>query len=125
MPIKFAGLYGQQGEADEGVPRLEPGYNPQGEWVQQLKLFVLAAGDGGLPIWSDALSGGEGDSPHYVPQFEAFSQHAQLATLLPLEEVIVLGDRKMPTINWPGCGWEWATLGPQRCKRIISKPCGS
>jgi len=97
MPIKFAGLFGQQPEADEGVARLEPGYNPQGEWVQQLKLFALAAGDGGLPVWFDALSGGEGDSPNYVPQFEAFGQHAQLATLLPLAEIIVLGDRKMPT----------------------------
>ncbi len=34
-PIKFAGLFADQAE-DEGVPRLEPGYNPQGEWVQQL-----------------------------------------------------------------------------------------
>jgi hypothetical protein len=65
--------------------------------VQQLKLFALAAGDGGLPLWFDALSGGEGDSPNYVPQFEAFCQHAQLATLLPLDQIIVLGDRKMPT----------------------------
>jgi transposase len=96
-PIKFAGLFANQPEAEEEVARLEPGYNPQGEWVQQLKLFALASGDGGLPVWFDALSGGEGDSPNYVPQFEAFSQHAQLATLLPLEEIIVLGDRKMPT----------------------------
>jgi transposase len=95
-PIKFAGLFADQPD-EEGVPRLEPGYNPQGEWVQQLKLFALAAGDGGLPVWFDALSGGEGDSPNYVPQFEAFCEHAQLATLLPLDEVIVLGDRKMPT----------------------------
>jgi len=50
-----------------------------------------------LPVWFDALSGGAGDSPSYVPQFEAFCQHAQLATLLPLEEVLVIGDRKMPT----------------------------
>lgn len=62
-PIKFAGLFAQQPE-DEGVPRLEPGYNPQGEWGQQLKLFALAAGDGGLPVWFDALRGGEGDSPN-------------------------------------------------------------
>lgn len=96
-PIKFAGLFADQPEKEEGVARLEPGYNPQGEWVQQLKLFALATGDGGLPVWFEALSGGEGDSPNYVPQFEAFSQHAQLATMLPLEEVIVLGDRKMPT----------------------------
>jgi hypothetical protein len=95
-PIKFAGLFADQPD-EEDVPRLEPGYNPQGEWVQQLKLFALAAGDGGLPVWFDALSGGEGDSPHYVPQFEAFCEHAQLAPLLPLDEVIVLGDRKMPT----------------------------
>jgi hypothetical protein len=95
-PIKFAGLFANQGE-DVTVPRLEAGYNPQGEWVQQLKLFALAAGDGGLPVWFDALSGGEGDSPNYVPQFEAFCQHAGLATLLPLDQVIVLGDRKMPT----------------------------
>lgn len=32
-----------------------------------------------------------------MPQFEAFCQHAQLATLLPLDQVILLGDRKMPT----------------------------
>lgn len=96
-PIKFAGLFAHQQPEDEEVPRLEPGYNPQGEWVQQLKLFALAAGDGGLPVWFDALSGGEGDSPNYVPQFEAFNQHAQLVRLLPLEEIIVLGDRKMPT----------------------------
>jgi len=95
-PIKFAGLYADQPE-DERVPRLEPGYNPQGEWVQQLKLFALAAGDGGLPVWFDALNGGAGDSANYVPQFEAFCQHAQLATWLPLDQVIVLGDRKMPT----------------------------
>jgi hypothetical protein len=95
-PLKFAGLFADQPE-DGSVPRLEPGYNPQGEWVQQLKLFALAAGDGGAPVWCDALNGGEGDSPNYVPQFEAFCQHAQLAALVPLHEVIVLGDRKMPT----------------------------
>lgn len=96
MPIKFAGQFAQQPEG-ERVARLEPGYNPQGEWVQQLKLFALAAGDSGLPVWFEALSGGTGDSPTYVPQFEAFCQHAQLATLLPLDEVLVIGDRKMPT----------------------------
>jgi len=98
MPIKFVGLFADQ-PVDDTVPRLEPGYNPQGEWVQQLKLFALAAGDGRLPVWFDALSGGTGDSPTYVPQFEAFCQHAQLATLLPLKEVIVIGDRKMPTVD--------------------------
>jgi hypothetical protein len=96
MPIKFAGLFANQPD-DEGVPRLEEGYNPQGEWVKQLKLFALAAGDGGLLVWFDALNGGDGDGPAYVPQFEAFCQHANLASLLPLKEVILLGDRKMPT----------------------------
>ena len=96
MPIKFAGLFANQPD-DESVPRLEEGYNPQGEWVKQLKLFALASGDGGLPVWFDALNGGDGDSPAYAPQFEAFCQHAKLATLLPLQEVIILGDRKMPT----------------------------
>lgn len=96
MPIKFAGLFADQPN-DEGVPRLEEGYNPQGEWVKQLKLFALAAGDGGLPVWFDALNGGDGDGPAYVPQFEAFCQHANLASLLPLKEVVILGDRKMPT----------------------------
>lgn len=94
--IKFAGAFANQPD-DETVPRLEPGYNPQGEWVQQLKLFALAAGDGNLPVWFDALNGGDGDSSTYVPQFEAFLKHAQLATHLPLDQVIVLGDRKMPT----------------------------
>lgn len=97
-PIKFAGAFAEQAES-EGVPRLEPGYNPQGEWVQQLKLFALATGDGCLPVWFEALNGGAGDSPQYVPQFEAFCEHARLATLLPLHEVIVIGDRKMPTVE--------------------------
>jgi transposase len=96
MPIKFAGLFANQPD-DESVPRLEEGYNPQGEWVKQLKLFAMATGDGGLPVWFDALNGGDGDSPAYAPQFEAFCQHANLATLLPLQEMIILGDRKMPT----------------------------
>lgn len=97
-PIKFAGAFAEQ-EATDDEPRLEPGYNPQGEWVQQLKLFALAAGDGGLPVWFNALSGGTGDSAQYVPQFEAFCEHAQLATLLPLQEVIIFEDRKMPTVE--------------------------
>jgi transposase len=94
--IKFAGMFADQPD-DETVPRLEPGYNPQGEWLQQLKLFALASGDGKLPVWFDALNGGDSDSSTYVPQFEVFSKHAQLASLLPLDEVIILGDRKMPT----------------------------
>ena len=107
MPIKFAGLFADQ-PVDDTVPRLEPGSNPQGEWVQQRKLFALAAGDGRLPVWFDALSGGTGDSPTYVPQCEAFCQHAQLAPWLPLQEVIVIGDRKMPTVDNP---LAWLRLG--------------
>ena len=107
MPIKCAGLFADQPD-DDTVPRLEPGYNPQGEWVQQRKLFALAAGDAGVPVWFDARNGGAGDSPASVPQFEAFGQHAQLATLLPLKDVIILGDRKMPTReNQPA----WLRLG--------------
>ena len=96
MAMTFAGLFTEQA-AVEGVPRLEPGYNPAGEWLQQLKLFALAAGDGGLPVWFDILSGGTGDSTTYAPQFAAFSDHARLARFLPLEDIILIGDRKMPT----------------------------
>ena len=96
MAMTFAGLFAEQ-PAVEGAPRLEPGYNPAGEWVQQLKLFALAAGDGGLPVWFDVLHGGTGDSTTYAPQFAAFSDHARLARFLPLEDIILIGDRKMPT----------------------------
>jgi len=96
MAMTFAGLFTEQA-AVEGAPRLEPGYNPAGEWLQQLKLFALAAGDGGLPVWFDILSGGTGDSTTYAPQFAAFSDHARLARFLPLEDIILIGDRKMPT----------------------------
>lgn len=96
MAMTFAGLFADQPPA-EGVPRLTPGYNPQGEWVQQLKLFALAAGDGGLPVWFDALDGGTGDSTTYAPQFAAFCEHARLANFLPIEEVILIGDGKLPT----------------------------
>lgn len=96
MAMTFAGLFADQ-PAVEGAPRLEPGYNPAGEWLQQLKLFALATGDGGLPVWFDTLDGGTGDSTTYAPQFAAFADHARLANFLPLEEVILLGDRKMPT----------------------------
>jgi transposase len=96
MAMTFAGLFADQ-PAVEGAPRLEPGYNPAGEWLQQVKLFALAAGDGGLPVWFDVLSGGTGDSATYAPQFTAFSEHARLSRFLPLEEVILIGDRKMPT----------------------------
>jgi len=96
MAMTFAGLFADQ-PADVRVPRLEPGYNPAGEWLQQVKLFALAAGDGGLPVWFDVLSGGTSDSPTYAPQFAAFSEHARLARFLPLEDIILIGDRKMPT----------------------------
>jgi transposase len=96
MAMTFAGLFADQA-AVGGVPRLEPGYNPAGEWLQQLKLFALAAGDGGVPVWFDVLPGGTGDSTTYVPQFAAFSAHVRLARFLPLEDIILIGDRKMPT----------------------------
>ena len=96
MAMTFAGLFADQ-PTDAGGPRLEPGYNPAGEWLQQLKLFALAAGDGGLPVWFDVLHGGTGDSTTYAPQFAAFSDHARLARFLPLEDIILIGDRKMPT----------------------------
>ena len=114
MPVKFAGAFADQAN-DPSVARLEPGYNPHGEWVQQLKLFALASGDGGLPVWFDTLNGAAGDSPAYVPQFEAFCQHAQLASHLPLEQVIIFGDRKMPTaenqLAWLRLGVGY--IGPQ------------
>jgi transposase len=96
MAMTFAGLFTDQ-PAVAGVPRLEPGYNPAGEWLQQLKLFALAAGDGGLPVWFDVLHGGTGDSTTYAPQFAAFCEHVRLANFLPLEDTLLIGDRKMPT----------------------------
>ncbi len=96
MAMTFAGLCADQ-PTDAGGPRLEPGYNPAGEWLQQWKLFALAAGDGGLPVWFDVLHGGTGDSTTYAPQFAAFSDHARLARFLPLEDIMLIGDRKMPT----------------------------
>jgi len=96
MAMTFAGLFADQ-PTDAGAPRLEPGYNPAGEWLEQLKLFALAAGDGGLPVWFDVLHGGTGDSTTYAPQFAAFSDHAHLARFLPLEDILLSGDRKMPT----------------------------
>ncbi len=107
MAMTFAGLFADQPEV-EGVPHLEPGYNPQGEWVQQLKLFALVAGDGGLPVWFDALDGGTGDSTTYAPQFAAFCAHTRLANFLPLEEIILIGDGKMPTA---GNQLTWLRLG--------------
>ncbi len=96
LAMPCAGLCADQ-PTDAGGPRLEPGDNPAGEWLQPLKLFALAAGDGGLPVWFDVLHGGTGDSTTYAPQFAAFSDHARLARFLPLEDIILIGDRKMPT----------------------------
>lgn len=107
MALTFAGRFAEQ-EPAEGVPHLEPGYNPQGEWVQQLKLFGLAAGDGGLPVWFEALDGGTGDSTTYAPQFAAFCEHVRLSNFLPLNEVILIGDGKMPTEKNQ---WTWLHLG--------------
>jgi len=117
MAMTFAGLFADQPEV-ETVPHLEPGYNPQGEWAQQLKLFALAAGDGGVPVWFDALDGGTGDSTTYAPQFAAFCEHAQLANFLPLEQVILIGDGKMPTkknqLTWLRLGLGY--IGPVTMK---------
>src|SRR5215831_1084710 len=96
MAMTCAGLCADQ-PAVAGGPRLEPGYNPAGEWLQQLQLFALAAGDGGLPVWFDVLHGGTGESTTYVPQFAAFSEHVRLAHFLPLEDMLLIGDRKRPT----------------------------
>ena len=98
MAMTCAGLCAAQ-PAIAGVPRLEPGYNPAGEWLQQLQLFALAAGDGGLPGWFDVRPGGTGDSTPYAPQCAAFSAHARLARFLPLEDSILIGDRTMPTAD--------------------------
>jgi len=98
MAMTCAGLCAAQ-PAIAGVPRLEPGYNPAGEWLQQLQLFALAAGDGGLPGWFDVRPGGTGDSTPYAPQCAAFSDHARLARFLPLEDSILIGDRTMPTAD--------------------------
>jgi Domain of unknown function (DUF4277) len=107
MPRKFAGLCADQ-PGDDTVPRLEPGSPPQGEGVHQRTLVALAAGAGGVPGWCDALRGGPEDRPTSGPPCEAFCQHAQLATWLPLNEVIVMGDRKMPTGENP---LAWVRLG--------------
>jgi Domain of unknown function (DUF4277) len=96
MAMTFAGLFADQ-PTEAGGPRLEPGDNPAGEWWQPLTLFALAAGDGGLPVWFDVLPGGTGDSTTYAPQCAAFSDHARLARFLPLEDIILIGDRKRPT----------------------------
>ena len=126
-PIKFAGLFAEQEDEAAGVAKLEPGYNPPGEWVPQLKLFAWATGDGKIPVWFEALSGGAGDSPNYVPQFEAFQEHAQLATRLPLSEIIVLGDRKMPTaenqLSWLRMGVGYlgpTTMQPEHRARLAA-----
>jgi hypothetical protein len=100
MAMTFAGLCADQ-PAGTGEPRLEPGYNPAGAWRQQRKLFALAAGDGGRPGWFDVLHGGTGDSTTYVPQLKACSEHVRLAHFLPWEDIILIGDRKMPTAENP------------------------
>ncbi|RLT45255.1 MAG: DUF4277 domain-containing protein [Chloroflexi bacterium] len=113
MSMTFAGLFADQAKV-EGVPHLEVGYNPAGEWLQQLKLFALASGDGGLPVWFDTLDGGTADSTTYAPQFASFAEQARLANFLPLEEVILIGDRKMPTeenqLTWLRLGLSY--IGP-------------
>jgi hypothetical protein len=61
MAMTCAGLCADQ-PAVAGVPRLEPGYHPGGEWLQPWTLCALAAGAGGLPVWCDTWPGGTGDS---------------------------------------------------------------
>lgn len=50
----------------------------------------------------------------YAPLFAAFAQQARLANFLPLEEVILIGDRKMPTeenqLTWLRLGLSY--IGP-------------
>jgi transposase len=94
MALLLAGKYDPP--APEG-PRPEPGYNHLGIWTQQLKLFALVCGDGSLPVWSDLLNGGTSDSTTYVPQFEAFLKHTELAGQLPLDQMLLIGDSKMPS----------------------------
>mgnify|MGYP006910767973 CR=1 FL=1 len=65
-------------------------------------------------MWFDALDGGTGDSTTYAPQFAALCEHAHLSHFLPLEEVILIGDRKMPIeqnqLTW--LGLEAGYIGP-------------
>jgi len=60
------------------------------------------------------LDGGTGDSTTYAPEFAAFCEHARLSNCLPLEEVILIGDRKMPTkenqLSWLRLGLGY--IGP-------------
>jgi hypothetical protein len=92
MARTFAGLVADQ-PSDAGVPRLEPGDHPAGAWLQQGKRGALTAGDGGVPVWCARLSGGPGASTTSAPQCAAFSHHARLARCLPLEAILLLGDR--------------------------------
>jgi hypothetical protein len=48
LALPVAGLLAAP-PASAGVPRLEPGSNPAGAWLQPLKRCAWAAGDGGLP----------------------------------------------------------------------------
>jgi hypothetical protein len=114
MAMTCAGLLADQ-PTDAGLPRLEPGDNPAGEWGQQLQLFALAAGDGGLPVGWDVLHGGTGDRPPSAPQCAAFSAQARLARFVPWEDMILLGDRKRPTAanQLTGLRLQLGYLGPR------------
>src|SRR2546426_8452008 len=68
MAMTFAGLFADQ-PRDAGVPRLEPRYNPAGEWLQPLKLFDLAAGDGGLTVGFDVVAVGLSERTCYATRF--------------------------------------------------------
>jgi hypothetical protein len=104
--MTFAGLFADQ-PAHAGVPRLEPGDHPAGEWRQPLKRFARAAGDGGLPVWCDVWPGGPGASPTSAPPCAAFSDHAQRARFVPVEDILLLGDRKRPPAEHQ---WTWLRL---------------
>jgi hypothetical protein len=106
MAMTFAGLWAAQ-PAREGVPRLEPGSHPAGEGLQHVQRCALAAGEGGLPVWLDVLPGGPGASTTSAPPCAACSAPARLARLVPWEDILLMGDRNMPTADNP---WPWLRL---------------
>ena len=66
MAMTFAGLFADQPAGDRGAAP-GAGVQPSGGVAAAMKLFALAAGDGGLPVWFDVLHGGTGDSTTYAP----------------------------------------------------------
>jgi hypothetical protein len=111
--MTFAGLCADPPTA-AGGPRLEPGANPAGAWWQPLTLCALAAGDGGLPVWFEVRPGGAGDRTPYAPPCAACSAQARLARCLPVEDSILMGDRKRPTAanQWTWWRRKLGDIGP-------------